>query len=235
MQIDIIPYQGVINKEKVKGKTVVVIDVLRATSVMIHGLKNGAECFIPVTSVEEAKEKAEKIKGKNVLLAGERNTRIIPGFDLGNSPQDYSAENVSGKTIILTTTNGTRALNKVKGADKILIGAFLNASAVVEEIKNDDDVFLVCSGTNNTFSLDDGMCAAMIIDLLTEKIDVELSDFAILMLKAYRSGKDNLRQLLNDCYHLNLLINRGFESDVNFCLQVDIYDIVPRIKDGEIR
>ena len=234
MHIDIIPYEGVVVPGKVEGKTVVVIDVLRATSVMIRGIGNGARCFIPVTSVEEAREKAKEINQKNVLLAGERDTRPVPGFDLGNSPQDYTAEKVSGKTVIMTTTNGTKALNKVKMAKEIFIGAFLNASAVAKKLENSEDVVLVCSGTNNTFSLDDGMCAAMIVDLLPVKTRIKLTDFAISMLKAYRSGKQNLRQLLEDCYHLNLLIDRGFEADVNYCLQVDKYDIVPRMQAGEI-
>ncbi len=234
MKIDIIPYEGVILPEKIKDKTVVVIDVLRATSVMITAIANGAKCFIPVISVKEAKKKAGKMKENETLFAGERNTKIIDGFDLGNSPQEYTAHKVSGKTIIMTTTNGTKALNKVKNAGKVLIGAFLNATAVAKEIENDNEVVLICSGTNNSFSLDDGMCAAMIVDLLSQKTEIKLSDFAISMLKAYSCGKDDLKKLLAGCYHLNLLKSRGFEDDVNYCLQVDKYDMVPRMIAGKI-
>ncbi len=234
MHIDVIPYASAIRDDLVYNRSVVVIDVLRASSVMVTAFNNGARAFIPVETVEKAKELAAGLDKADILLAGERDTRKIEGFHLGNSPFEYTAEKVSGKKIILTTSNGTKALHKIKDAREVLIGSFLNAGAVARALHGKKNIALVCSGTNNTFSMDDGMCAAMITDLLTKNSNAVLSDFTLTLLKAYRTGKENLRTLLNGCYHLNLLIKNGFEKDVNYCLQTGKYSIVPRFEAGAV-
>ncbi len=235
MYLDVIPYASAIRPDFTAGKTVVMIDVLRASSVMITALTNGARSFVPVQTVEEAKTVAARFPHNKVLLAGERDTRLIEGFHLGNSPLDYTKERVSGKTIILTTSNGTQALNSIEGAERVLIGAFLNMSALVSAIEKSKEIALICSGTNNTFSMDDGMCAAMITDELMKKAPVTLSDFALTLHKAYQTEKEDLRKLLTGCYHLNLLIKNGFEKDVEFCLQVNKYGDVPEMREGTIQ
>ncbi len=235
MYLDIIPYASTIRPDLTAGKTVVVIDVLRASSVMITALANGARSFVPVQTVEEAKERATRFPPEEVILAGERDTRLIEGFSLGNSPLDYTKERVSGKIIIMTTSNGTQALNSIEGAERVLIGAFLNINALVLAIEKSKEVVLICSGTNNTFSMDDGMCAAMITDELMKKTPVTLTDFALTLHKAYQTKKEGLRKLLAGCYHLNLLIKNGFEGDVDYCLQVNKYGIVPEMKEGTIQ
>ncbi len=235
MPIDVIPYASAIRPDLISGKTVVIIDVLRASSVMITALANGALSFVPASTVLETKKLAKHFQNDNILLAGERNTKIISGFHLGNSPLDYTRKKVEGKKIIITTSNGTHALVNVKDAEKVFIGAFINARAVALAIKKCSNTVLICAGTNNTFSLDDGMCAAMIIDKILKNNTVELSDFAIALYKAYKSEKNDLRKLLKNCYHLNLLVKNGFETDVDYCLQEDKYDIVPEMKNGEIK
>ena len=229
MNINVIPYAAASRPELTENKTVVVIDVLRATSVMLTALSNGAREIVPAISPEEALQKSFLYDVEEVVLGGERNAMKIEGFHLGNSPLDYTEKNISGKTIVITTTNGTKALNSSLNAKKVLIGAFLNANAVVEAIKDEDEVVLFCSGTNNSFSLDDGMCAAMIINKLSKTKEVHLTDFARLLLTTFRTNPDNLELLLKDCYHLNLLKQKGFEKDVTFCLQNSLYNIVPQM------
>ncbi len=234
MKIDVIPYTPAIRPDLIKNRYVIVIDVLRASSVMVTALANGAKAFIPVRTVEEAHQKAIELPGEEVLLCGERDTQIIDGFHLGNSPQDYTRNKVQGKTLIFTTSNGTRALNRLQEAEEVFIGSFLNMNALVRKFQALDNVVLVCSGTNNNFSMDDAMCAALFIDEIMKKKAVALSDFSITLLKAFREDNGDLHKLLKDCYHLNLLKRNGFEKDVAYCLQKNISDVVPEMKDGRI-
>ena len=229
MNINVISYAAASRPELIQGKTVVVIDVLRATSVMLTALSKGAHELVPAISPEEAIQKSFLYDVEKVVLGGERNAIKIEGFLLGNSPLEYTHENILNKTVIITTTNGTKALNSCLNAEKVFIGAFLNVDAVVEKIKDEDEVVLFCSGTNNRFSLDDGMCAAMIIDGLSKTREIHLTDFAQLLLSNFRTNPDNLELLLKDCYHLNLLKQKGFEKDVTFCLQNSLYNIVPQM------
>lgn len=229
MKIKVIPYATAARPELTENKTVVVIDVLRATSVMLTALANGAKEVVPAVSPEEALQKSFLYNVEDVLLGGERNAMKIEGFHLGNSPLEYTGENVSGKTVIITTTNGTRALNNCLNAQKVYIGAFLNVAALVEQLKTEEEIVLFCSGTNNNFSLDDGICAAMIINELAKEKQLVLSDFSSLLLTTYRTNPNNLATLLQDCYHLNLLKQKGFEGDVTFCLQNSLYNIVPQM------
>ncbi len=232
MKISVIPYAAAARPELTLDKTVVVIDVLRATSVMITALTNGARDIIPTLSPEEALQKSMLYNAEEVLLAGEQQAVKIEGFHLGNSPLEYTPEKVSGKTIIMSTTNGTKALNSCLNAKAVLIGAFLNAEAVISELteKEEEEIVLFCSGTNNNFSLDDGMCAAMIINGLIKQPagKPNLSDFANLLLQAYNSH-NTLSESLKECYHLNLLKQKGFENDVTYCLQKSLYKIVPKM------
>ncbi|HFB61415.1 MAG TPA: 2-phosphosulfolactate phosphatase [Bacteroidetes bacterium] len=235
MKIDVIPYASAIRPDLVVGRHVVVIDVLRASSVMVTALAHGARAFIPVRSVEEARQKAAAYSKGEVLLCGERNTRVINGFHLGNSPLDYTREKVAGKTLILTTSNGTQALNRLQTAARVFIGSFLNMEALLQYFIPMEEVVLVCSGTNNNFSMDDAMCAALFIDEMGKKKPVELSDLAITLHKAYQKDHGDLKTLLRDCYHLNLLKRNGFGRDVDYCLQKNILDVVPEMKEGVIR
>ena len=229
VNINVIPYALAARPELTRDKTVVVIDVLRATSVIITALANGAKEIVPVISPEEALQKSFLYDVEDVVLGGERNARRIEGFHLGNSPLEYTPDRISGKSVIMTTTNGTRALNSCLDAEKVFIGAFLNVEAVIDNLMDEQEVVLFCSGTNNNFSLDDGVCAGMIIDGLTKKRNTNLSDFAHLMLTVYRTNPDNIDALLSNCYHLNLLKKNGFENDVTFCLQNSLYNIVPQM------
>lgn len=227
MKIKVVPFAQAIITKIVENKTVVVIDVLRATSVMITALTNGAKSITPVLSIEEAFKESDKRSTGSFLLCGERDAMKIEGFHLGNSPLEYSKENVCGKEIILTTTNGTEALHACKEAEKILIAAFLNTEAVANQLKGLDEIVLVCSGTRGNFSLDDAMCAAMIMDHLSSDVALQTDDLGKLLLDNFRSKSGNLNEILKDCFHLNYLIKKGYQEDVAFCLQENTSDLVP--------
>lgn len=234
MIIDIIPYTSAIRTDLVKDRSVVVIDVLRAGSVMVTALAHGAQNFIPAASVKDALRIASEIPAANRLLGGERDTKIINGFDLGNSPLDYTEGKVKGKTIVLATSNGTKALNALQGASHIFIGAFLNMGALAEKLATLDELVLVCSGTNNNFSMDDALCASIIIDRISMKKEVQLSDLAHTLQMAFHDKTRHFKGQLQDCYHMNLLIRNGFERDVDYCLQENVFDIVPEMYNGKI-
>ncbi len=234
MKIDVIPYASAIRPDLIKNRNVVVIDVLRASSVIVTALANGANAFIPVSTVDEARQKAIMLHDEGILLCGERDTKTIDGFHLGNSPQAYTRSKVEGKTLIFTTSNGTKALNQLQKAAEVFIGSFLNMKALVHLFSDLEDVVLVCSGTNNNFSMDDAMCAALFIDEIMKKKAVLLSDLSITLLKAFQKDNGNLPLLLKDCYHLNLLKRNGFGEDVNYCLQKNSSDVVPEMKSGRI-
>jgi 2-phosphosulfolactate phosphatase len=227
VNISVIPYASAATPEHILDKTVVVIDVLRATSVMITALANGVDKIIPVESKEYAVEKAKKLLNEEIILGGEEKALKIDGFHFDNSPLNYKSEKVKGKTLIITTTNGTKALNRSINAKEVYIGAFLNVDAVVNKLKTKDDVVLFCSGTNNNFSLDDGVCAAMIIDKLSKNISVNHSDMSFLLQNYYLTSGDNISDMLKKCFHLNLLIKKGFKKDVEYCLEVNKFDFVP--------
>jgi len=226
MKIEVIPFASAVRSEDITGKTVVVIDILRATSTMVNALQNGAKEIIPSLTVEEAFEKAKTLHAGEKLLGGERQAEKIPGFDLGNSYRDYPKEIVEGKSIILTTSNGTKALQACKGAKEVLIGSFLNLKAVVNYVQKSDQIVLLCSGTLGKFSIEDSMAAAAIIDLLAE-YNPKLDDLGQSLLLAYRAKNGNLSELLKDGIHLNYLKSKGYEKDIEFCFQKNLFSILP--------
>lgn len=235
------------------GKTAVVIDVLRATSVITTALDNGAREVIPVSTIEEAQSLFDASNQASTLRGGERNALKIEGFDLSNSPLEYKRKTVEGKSIILTTTNGTCAINNVKGAEQVLLACFRNVAAVAEyltgQLPQSDsttpdsvglsyhgnrDVVIVCAGTQGRFSLDDGLCAGMLIELLKQKTEVETDDLGLLLNRFYNESKDNLLGALSGCFHLKRLFTLGFYDDIRFCLQTNCVTTVPVLRDGRI-
>ena len=145
--------------EELAGGTVVVIDVLRASTTIIHALAAGAKCVIPCLEVEEAKTLAAKFPRDAIVLGGERAGVKIEGFDLGNSPREYDAKAVGGKTVLFTTTNGTKAMNACKLAKRVLIGGFVNMHAVLLATASDSKIHLLCAGTNGQITREDVLCA----------------------------------------------------------------------------
>ncbi len=235
MFVDVMNSGTMIDKAKLKNKSVVIIDVLRATSTIITALVNKAKCIMPVLTVEEGWDIYNKLEENSVILGGERDAIQIQGFAFGNSPLNYKKEKVKGKTVVITTTNGTIAINESLDADNIYIAALLNAFSVAEKILQDKkDIVIICSGTNGEFSLDDAYCAGMIIDYIGKMAKIELSDLAWTLRYIYQNNKNNPHTLLKNCKHYKSLEEKGFHGDLKYCLQTNIYSVVPTYVDGKI-
>ncbi len=223
------------------GARAVVIDVLRASTTVVTALHNGCRSIIPVTTLSEALKTATRYPG--ALLAGERKTLKPPHFDLGNSPLEYYAQRISDKDIILTTTNGTRALRTIENAESIVVAALVNLQAVAQFLlKSKKDVLICCAGTDGAFSLEDTLCAALLISELMEKNpDFTLSESAYWHVNALNSlveKRDDLsgavKQLIERSDHARRLIKLGFAEDVEFCSRLNVMDVVPRFIDGKL-
>ncbi|MFA5418726.1 MAG: 2-phosphosulfolactate phosphatase [Bacteroidales bacterium] len=228
MKITTLPFAGSVLPKDINDKTVVVIDVLRATSTMITALMHGAKQIFPVREIDQAFDLKQRLSGKEVLLCGERDAGIIPGFDLGNSPLEYTAERIRGKTLIFSTTNGTKAIESVRNARKVLLGSFLNASAIAKQVQHEKEIVLLCSGTNGQFSMDDAFCAAYITTQIKKKVLVKGCDLTNTLLLAYLNTLINWADVVKNCHHSKLLICKGYEKDVDYCLQTSITNQVPR-------
>ena len=207
----------------------VVIDIFRATTSICYGIDNGAKAIIPVSQVEECL--AYQGVHPEYLLAAERNGEVVDGFDFGNSPFSYTKEKVNGKTIVLTTTNGTHALHLSRSAKKVIIGSFLNLTAVCDWLKDQqENVLLVCSGWKNNFNLEDTLFAGAVTDQL--KGNFRIDDAAIAANDLFQIAKDDLSGYLAKTSHSERLKQLGIEADIAFCLNVDMTTAIP-VLDGE--
>ncbi|TRX65803.1 2-phosphosulfolactate phosphatase [Carboxylicivirga sp. M1479] len=227
MNIELIATAQQVSEEQVKNKTVVVIDVLRATSVMVSALNKGAKGIIPVLTPQEAFAVKEKL-GDEVLLGGERHAEPIEGFDYGNSPLSYSNEVVQNKVLVMTTTNGTLAINNSLSARELLVASFANDQAVAEHIQSHTDVVLVCSGNNGLYTLEDALCAGRIIHLLQKKsASLTLSDFALSIQLLYESSQAQLKEVASKGYHYGVLQGKGYEKDLDYCFKSNTCTNIP--------
>jgi 2-phosphosulfolactate phosphatase len=154
---------------RLKGGVAVVIDVLRATTTIVHALAAGCSCIRPCCEVEEAKKMADGMRAGRVILAGERGGEKIPGFDRGNSPREFTRSNSEGLTLVFTTTNGTRAMLRAAEADRAILAAFVNFSAVCEQVRADKrPLHIICAGTDGEPSVEDAVLAGAFVDFLCD-------------------------------------------------------------------
>ena len=236
MKIDLAftPYE--LEKKDFRGKTVVVIDTLRATSTMIAAFENGCSGFIPVSTVEEAMQLAALKKDPDLLLGGERNAMPLEGFHLGNSPRDYRPEKVRGKVVVLTTTNGTQALLAARKAVEVFIGAFLNISALSRRLEETGrDVIIACSGEKGLFCLEDTVCAGGIIDRLEQEgLSLSISDAAMAAKVLYEYYEGDIYGMLTGCDWGQYLESVGLGKDLRICAQIDSSRLVPVYREGKI-
>ena len=238
MQIEIQFLPSSPNPNLLSDRVVVVIDVLRATSVMVHAMSQEASEIIPLATVEEAFRMAKAFPRGFVMLGGERESKEIPGFDLGNSPREYVAERVKEKKIILTTTNGTKAFHAVSSGREILAGSFFNIRAIAQRcVESNRDLFIFPSGDRGNFSLEDTLCGGMLIDLIARKDEKEifLTDASYCAQILFQRFKDNLAKAFHLSRHGKELIHRGFEEDLAYCAQIDMTPLVPIFREGVIR
>jgi len=235
--IEVLPSAGSPWMPSLTNKIAVVVDVFRATSTMVTALANGCQAIIPVLTTEEALERRKTEKG--ALLAGERKALPIEGFDLGNSPFEYTPEVVGGKKIIMTTTNGTRAIQAVANAQHVWMASFLNTESIAQAIfkylesnQNIDGIVIICAGTEDRFDVPDTLCAGMLINRLGNA--AELNDLGLAASMLYNMSKENILKTLQETEQGRYLHSLGFDRDVTYCSQTNILPIVPILRDGEI-
>jgi len=221
-----------------KDKNVVVIDILRTSTSMIMGLTNGAKEIIPTEDVATAGLIGRNSQGQ-ALLCGERNGKLIEGFNLSNSIKEYIPEIVVGKTLIFSSTNGTPALMKSKFARNCIVLGFANISRVVEYLKAlNEDFIILCAGKSGEFSLEDTVCAGMLIDMLS-KFDYageyKLSDSAMGAKRLYSTYKDDLSKVMMESEQGRYLVEIGYPEDLDECVKVDVSKALPVLRSGVIK
>jgi len=242
---------ALMNTANLAGGTVVIIDILRASSTIITALHNGAKRVIPCATADEARLIREKSNAECVLLGGERGGVLIEGFDFGNSPTEYAPGRVAGKTIVFTTTNGTQALLKSAAAETILIGAFVNRQAVVNRLHHDHrPVHLVCAGTDGEITGEDVLFAGAVVEAL-QQLETEthlnanrwmLNDSAGIAQGFWRQsvgddsnsdGDGKLSAKIESAMRLSRggrnLCDLGYDNDIRLCSVVDSIDRVPML------
>ncbi len=211
---------------------VVVIDVLRATSAMCAAFDNGILSIIPVPTIEEALE----YKKKGYLVGAERKGQIVEGFDFGNSPFSYMKEEFRGKEVVLTTTNGTKSLEVAKDAETVVIGSFLNLTALSSWLsKQDKNILCLCSGWQDKFNLEDTICAGAISDFLISTGNfISIEDSSIAAKYLFLSAKDNYLGYLKSSSHRRRLKHLNLNEDIKYCLTPDQTDVIPILVNGKL-
>jgi len=219
----------------ISNSVVVVIDILRATSTITTALYNGAKEVIPVDSVSRCIEIGKHVSG---ITAGERDGKIAEGLSYGNSPFEYPEEFIKGKTLVLTTTNGTKLLHMAldKGAKEIIIGAFTNLSSVCNHLlEMKKDVMLACAAWKDRVNLEDTLFAGAVVSKVKEHFDINC-DSSHMAESLYNLGKSDLYEFLkrNDASHYHRLTGFGLEEDIRYCLTEDVADVLPVYIDGKL-
>ncbi|HNR85235.1 MAG TPA: 2-phosphosulfolactate phosphatase [Taishania sp.] len=211
---------------------VVVIDVLRATSAICAAFDNGVKSIIPVPTIEEALA----YKEKSYLVGAERNGQIVEGFDFGNSPYSYMREDFKGQEVVLSTTNGTKALNIAKDAEMVLVGSFLNLDALCQFLATQDkNILCLCSGWQDKFNLEDTICAGAISEyLLATGNFTSDEDSSVAAKYLYISAKNNYFGYLKSSSHRRRLKNLNLNEDVKYCLTPNQTNVIPILKDGKL-
>jgi len=238
MRLDVFMTPAEAIPAEVAGRTVVVIDVLRASSSIVEAMASGARTIFPVASIEEAIRLANTLGRDGVLLCGERRRLTIEGFDLGNSPGEFTPERVGGKTLVMTTTNGTASMAAAAGAARVVVGALLNLDAVVEDlVRTDAEPVFLCSAREGRFGLDDAVTAGRMIGALVEarpEVEWTMNDGARAALALGRAWDGDAAALFAQTAAGRQLADVGLEADLAFCAQVNLRDVVPVLQDRSI-
>ena len=230
MRIDVVPTADGVVAARLAGATALVIDVLRASTTIVTALGNGAAYVVPVQTVEDARARKVAL-GAGTILAGERNSDPPEGFDLGNSPLEFTPDRVRDRPIVLTTSNGTRALTAARGAAAVGVAALVNAGATAAWASAQGrDVVLICSGELGASSLEDEACAGVLVARLTaDAPDAVLTPAAESALSLGRRYGKDLAGLARDAPHAVGLTRKGRAADVAFCLALDTTTVVPTL------
>lgn len=232
VHLDVLFDAAAITPADTTGRVVAVIDVLRASTTVAIALANGARHVVPFQSTEEVILRSKQFERGDVRLAGERKMLAVPGFDLGNSPREFTPAIVGGKTILFSTTNGTVALLAVTGARETVVASYVNFSVVAAllraALRGGTAVTIVCAGRDRQFSLEDAACAGRYVRAITKRLaGVQMNDAAMAAALLDRRYGDNLSLLFADSVHGQALAAAGFEEDLVICGTLDSYPVVP--------
>ncbi len=217
-----------------KDTIVVIIDVFRATSTIATALYNGAARVIPVVAVDECKRLGSEIP--NAITAGEREGKVIEGLQYGNSPAEYPRTFIEGKTLVITTTNGTKLLHKAldNHCAEVVTGSFPNLSAVCNYLTaQNKNVILGCSGWKDLFNLEDALFCGAVIDRVKEHFTIH-DDASLMAQQIYKLHESNLFKFIQNTTHWHRLAAYGLEKDLRYCITTDVANILPIYKKGEL-
>lgn len=230
-QLDVCLTPELLHLHTLDNCIVVVADIFRATSCMVTGLAYGVKSITPVATVEECKA----LQDLGYIAAAERNASKVDGFDLDNSPFSFMNENLIGSQIAMTTTNGTLSITKAKhAAVKVLVGAFLNLGALVNQLRSEQyDVLVLCAGWKGMPNLEDTLFAGAMVEALKNEFMV-MEDGAIMAQRLYQQSKDNLLSAVANSSHVRRLQRLGIQKDIAYSLQTDLYDVVPVLRGSSL-
>ncbi len=239
MHVDVFFTAREVGPGDVAGRVVAVLDVLRASSSIAAALANGARAVFPGENPEAVVTRARAFDRQEVCLAGERRMRRIDGFDLGNSPQEFTGEAVGGRTVLMSTTNGTGAFAALQGARAVYVGAFVNFTAVLgvmrRALRKGADLAFVCAGQEGRFSLEDAVCAGRFVHHTTRRLSgTTLNDAALAAVQLHRKLGEDLWGLFEASNHGQELAAAGFAADLVACATLDTHPVVPMYQDRQI-
>ncbi len=241
MKLEVAFAPNTITPADVAGRTVVVVDILRATTSIAVALANGAKAVLPAASTEEALRIAQNLERDAVVLAGERKSVRIPGFALGNSPAEFGAGAVGGKTIVMTTSNGTQALIAAQGAREVIAAAAVNFGAVVARaraaLEQHGDLLILCAGGEKQFALEDAFAAGRLAKVLIPEGGlkaVEVNDAGVAALELARHYGERWSRALKASAHGRELAALGFRADLDACAAQDTHPVLPLYADRRI-
>lgn len=234
VEVHLLP--GLAPPGRLAGGLAVVVDVLRATTTIVHALAAGCAAVRPCAEIEEASALAERLRPGKVLLAGERGGSPIAGFDLGNSPSEYTPATCKGATVVMTTSNGTRALLRAAEADKAVVAGFVNFSAVCEHVQRDKrPLHIVCAGSEGEPSLEDTLLAGALIEHLCDVCELKLNDSARLAWDCFETHGHVLKSALELGRGGQTLMRLGYEADIAAAAEVDQFALVPELRRDPVR
>jgi 2-phosphosulfolactate phosphatase len=239
MRVDVL-FAGVgVTAADLSGRCVAVIEVLRASTSIATALANDARAVIPLESPDDVATRSKAFERSEVLLAGERKMAKIPGFDLGNSPLEFTREAVEGKTVLMTTTNGTGAITNTQGARDVVIASYVNFTAVLTmlraALRGGADITLVCAGRDRRFALEDAGCAGRYAYNVSKRLaGVTLNDAALACVLIDRKYGSQLPRLFDASEHGRALREAGYGADLTACAAIDSFPVIPIYQDRQI-
>ena len=239
MRVDVVFGGAALAPSEVSGRVVAVIDVLRASSSIAAALANGARAVVPLESPDDVVTRAKAFERSDVRLAGERRMVPISGFDLGNSPLEFTREAVEGKTVLMTTTNGTPAIANSQGARDVVIASYVNYTAVLTmlrtALRGGADITIVCAGRERQFALEDAGCAGRFVSNVAKRLTgVVMNDAAQACMLIDRKFGDHIMKLFEASEHGQALRAAGFGDDLVACAAIDSYPVIPLFQDRQI-